>query len=310
LTHPVIPLVAIYPQDGTAEADFPYLVLNAPWSDPQRQQVATVFLHYLRGTGKQAFLDAGLRDSNRVPGKELVSANGVVNKITALPRAILLPDSVQDASATWTAITRPTNVLLVFDTSGSMGGIVRGTGKTRLDLTKAAAIGALKLLDDSATVGIWAFSTQQGGKDYRKLLNLNELGAAEAGTSHRNRVINAINGLGPGDNTGLYNTVWAAESEVQRHRVDGAANLVVLLTDGANDNNVAVTLTMSDLLGRLRSANAQQDTRVPVITIGLGTGSNNAVLRQISLASHGATYSSPTAFDVSQVMLTALFSRT
>jgi Ca-activated chloride channel family protein len=311
LNHPVVPLVAIYPQDGTAEADFPYLILNAPWSQSQRQQVGSAFLHFLRSaTGKRAFLDAGLRDSNRVPGKELVATNGVATKITALPRAILLPDSVQDASATWTAITRPTNVLLVFDTSGSMGGVVRGTGKSRLDLTKKAAIGALDLLDDGAQVGIWAFSTQQGGKDYRRLLDLSALGNADGGVSHRQRAANAINGLQAGGNTGLYNTIWAAEQEVQRKRVDAAANLVVLLTDGANDNNVAVTLSLNDLLNKLRAANADPANRVPVITIGLGTSSDNGLLRQISLASHGATYSSPTAFDISQVMLTALFSRT
>jgi Ca-activated chloride channel family protein len=307
LNHPVVPLEAIYPQDGTAEADFPYLILNAPWSTAQRKDVAAEFLRYARSaTGKQAFLDAGLRDSNRLPGKELVANNGVEEKITALPRAVLLPDSVQEAASTWTAITRPTNVLLVFDTSGSMSTEVRGTGKNRLDLTKAAALGALNLLDDDARVGVWAFSTTQTGKEYHEVLPLGPLGKTTNGQTHRDAATAAIQGLFPAGNTGLYDTVWAAQQAVQHNLVPNAANLVVLLTDGADDNNSG-TLTLDDLLAKLRAASGDQATRVPVITVGLGTDTNSDVLRQISAATHAGAYSSPTSFDISQVVLTALF---
>ena len=37
LSQPKMPLVAIYPEDGIAEADFPYLVLNADWSKQAAQ---------------------------------------------------------------------------------------------------------------------------------------------------------------------------------------------------------------------------------------------------------------------------------
>jgi Ca-activated chloride channel homolog len=309
LARPTVPLVAIYPQNGTAEADFPYLVLQAAWAQPQRQEVATAFLRFARSAeAKAAFQAAGLRDANRVPGPNFTAANGVAQKITALPRAILLPESLQHATASWTAVTRSTNVLLVFDTSGSMRGVVRGTGKTRLDLTKAAALDALSLLDDSARVGVWEFSTPDGRNDFRKLLSLAALrGPAGAGT-HRDAVNQTIGDLTPGGNTGLYNTAWAACQEVRAKYQDGATNLILLLTDGADDNNVQGGLSLDQLVRNLRSRCGTDAKPVQLITVGLGIDSDSSVLRQISTATKAPSFSSPRSFDISQVVLTALFS--
>ena len=301
LSQPKLPLVAVYP-DKIAEADFPYLVLNADWSNQTRKDVASAFGRYVRGpAGKAAFQAAGFRDSNRLPGPTMTAANGVTEKLTALPRAVLLPESVQHAAATWTAVTRPTNLLLVFDTSGSMGGTVQGTGKTRLDLTKAAAVGALDLFDDSAQVGVWAFSTVTNGKDYRQLLPLNTL------SKSRTQVETAINGLQSGGNTGLYNTTAAACQYVASNYVAGATNLVVLLTDGADDNNVQGGLTLDALLNTLTTTCGTTQKPVKVITVGLGTSTNSEILRSISAATKAPTFSSPNTFDVSQVVLSAIF---
>jgi Ca-activated chloride channel homolog len=307
-TKPAVPLVAVYPKDGTAEADFPYLVLNATWADSKRQEVGQAFLRYLRGSvGKVAFQNAGFRDANRVAGPSLTAANGVTGKITALPRAILLPESVQHAAASWTAVTRPTNALFVFDTSGSMGGEVPGTGKSRLDLTKAAALSAMDLLDGTAQVGVWNFSTAAAGKDYKQLLPLAPLNGKEKSATHRDAVTSTVNGLKAGGNTGLYNTAWAACQEVSGKYQKGAANMVVLLTDGADDNNVTGGLSLQQLITNLQTTCADKDKPVQVITIGLGVDSDSDILRQISTATKATSFSSPTSFDISQVMLSALF---
>jgi Ca-activated chloride channel family protein len=304
---PKVPLVAIYPQNGTAEADFPYLMLNASWASAPRQKVATAFLRYLRGPdGKTAFLGAGLRDTNRVAGPQLVPANGVEQKVTALPRAILLPESLQHATASWTAVTRSTNALLVFDTSGSTGLAVPGTGKTRLDLTKAAALNALSLLDETARVGVWEFSRPSGGSDFRKLLTMAPLSKKSGTATQREAVNQAIANLRPGGNTGLYNTAWSACQEVSLRYQTGAANLVLLLTDGADDNNVEGGLSLDQLVRNLRQRCGGAKP-VQLITVGLGVDSDSTILRQISAATKAPTFSSPRSFDISQVVLTALF---
>jgi Ca-activated chloride channel family protein len=232
-----------------------------------------------------------------------------VERITALPRAVLLPESVQFAAASWTAVTRPTNVLIVFDTSGSMRGRVQGTSKSRLDLTKAAAIAALDLLGDDARVGVWAFSTRQQGQNHREVVAINELGASSGGGTHREAVTADISSLAPGGNTGLYNTVWAAAQKVKASYVPGAANIVLLLTDGADDNNIDDTLTLTQLENNLKGISRNEAERVQVIAVGLGTDTDSDVLRAISAATGTAAFSSPNTSDISQVVLTALFSR-
>jgi Ca-activated chloride channel family protein len=305
LTKPTVPLQAVYPKDGTAEADFPYLILNAAWAQVKRQEAAAAFLTYVRSpAGRAAFQEAGLRDPNRAPSPDMTTANGVTQKVTALPRAILLPESVQQATASWTAVTRPTNVLFVFDTSGSMGGPVQGTRRSRLDLTKDAALNAVRLLDDSARVGVWEFSSTGGRRDHRAIEPLAPLG----GSGHRADVTRTISNLAAGGNTGLYNTAWAACQEVQKRYAKGATNMIVLLTDGADDNNIANSITLGELTRRLKGACGGESKPVQLVTIGLGVDSDSSVLRQISGATGANSYSSPRAFDVSQVFLTALFS--
>jgi Ca-activated chloride channel family protein len=308
LDKPMIPLVAVYPQDGTAEADFPYLILrDTTWTTRERSDVAAAFLKYVRGSqGRAAFLDAGFRDPNRSPGPDLIPANGVATKITALPRAVLLPESVQRAAASWTAVTRPTNVLFIFDTSGSMAEEVQGTGKSRLDLTKTAAINALDLLNGTAKVGVWDFSTTSGAEDYRKLLPLAPLDKHAGGGTHRDEVSQTIEALIPGGNTGLYNTVWSACQEVSAAHEANAANFVVLLTDGADDNNIASSLTLEQLVKNLR-ATCRGATPVQIITVGLGDEAQSTVLREISAATDAPTYASAKSFDINQVLLSFLF---
>ncbi len=307
---PTTPLVAVYPKDGTAEADFPYLVLNAPWATTQRQRVAAAFLAHLRGeSGRAAFLAAGLRDSNRTAGSVINDDNGVRAKLTTLPRVYLLPESVQHAAAAWTAITRPTNVLFLFDTSGSMADTVAGTGKSRLDLTKAAALDALRLFDDTAKVGIWSFAPFESGDDNLSVLPMTPLGSLTGEKTHRELVNAAVKDLRVDGRPGLFRPVQAACQEARRRYQAGSANLVLLLTDGSAADNGG-PLNLAELVSDLKSTCGADDNPVSVVTIGLGGDANSDVLRQISAATKAPSYSSPTSFDISQVVLTALFSPT
>jgi len=182
-----------------------------------------------------------------------------------------------------------------------MDGPVPGTGKTRLDLTKAAATDAIGLFDDSAQVGVWEFSTANNGKDFRKLNAIGPL------SKNRDQVLKSIGNLKAGGNTGLYNTTWAACQEVAANYLPGATNLVLLLTDGADDNNVAGGLTLPQLVTNLQTTCGDPAKPIKVITVGLGRQTNSDILRQISAATKAQTFASPTTFDVSQVLLSALF---
>ena len=304
--NPRVPLVAVYPSNGSADADNPYLVLNAPWASRQRQDVAHAFLGYLRGPhGRQMFLDAGYRDPNRAPGKGLTTTAGLSPKISTVPRAVLLPESVTHAVDTWTALTRPTNVLLVLDVSGSMKELVPGTGQTRLALAKQAAHTAVTLFADDTSAGLWAFSTLlDGPRDYRQLVPLGKI--SEGG--RREAMLAAIDRLAPGGDTGLYDTVAAAQQAVVDHYQAGATNLVVLLTDGRNDDPPG-GLTLDQLKQKLNQNRFDEAHRVPVVTVAYGVDADAATLRDISRTSGAASYNARSAFDINQVLQTAIFGR-
>jgi Ca-activated chloride channel family protein len=309
-TNPRVPLVAVYPTNGSGDADHPYLILNAPWVTKQHQDVAKSFLAFLRGPeGRRTFLAGGFRDSNRAAGAALTEVNGFAPKLSTLPRAVLLPESVQKSMDTWTALTRQTNVLLVLDVSGSMRQAVPGSGKNRLTLAKEAATAAVSLFSPDTSAGLWAFSTRLDGvRDYRELVSLGKLGEDVGGRSRKDAMLAAIDRLAPGGDTGLYDTMAAAQQAVLDRYQAGATNLVVLMTDGRNDDPGG-GLTLDQLKAKLAQSGSDPNRKVPVITVGYGEDADFAILQELSRITGAPSYTSKTSFDISQVLLTAIFGR-
>jgi Ca-activated chloride channel homolog len=308
-TNPKVPLVAVYPSNGSADADNPYLVLDAPWAEKDKQDVAKQFLAYLRGPdGRKVFLDAGFRDPNRDAGAAITGNTAFTAKLKTVPRAVLLPESVKQSMDSWTALTRPTNVLIVLDISGSMAEQVPGTGRNRMQLAKDAAREAVQLFDGDVDAGLWVFSTRQNGQqDYKQLIPIGRVGDQINGKPRRDQMVTAIDKLAPIGDTGLYDTAAAAQQAVVDAYKPGATNLVVLMTDGKNDDPTG-GLTLDQLRPKLE-ANATSDKKVPVVTVGYGNDADFASLQEISRVSGGALYTSKTAFDINEVLLTAIFGK-
>nr|BFE58709.1 hypothetical protein GCM10020063_032350 [Dactylosporangium thailandense] len=306
--NPHTPLVAVYPSNGSADADNPYLILEAPWSSKDKQDTAKAFLAYARGPdGRKVFQDAGFRDPNRAAGPALTGSTFAA-RIKTVPRAVLLPESVKQSMDTWTALTRPTNVLLVLDVSGSMNEQVPGTGKTRMQLAKDAARSAVQLFAGDVDAGLWVFSTRQNGTtDYKQLVPIGRVGDPVAGKPRRDQMTTAIDKLTAAGDTGLYDTAAAAQQAVADTYQPGATNLVVLMTDGRNDDSTG-GLNLDQLREKLQ-ANAGSDKKVPIVTVGYGNDADLASLQEISRVSGGTLYTSKTAFDINEVLLTAIFGR-
>ena len=310
-TDPKEPLVAIYPKSGSYDADHPYLILtsDAPWvkRNPGGSVAAAAFLSYARSAkGRDAFLAAGFRDSNRVGGSALVQNNGVSPVVGPLPRAVLVPDSVNQTLTRWTAITRPSNVLLVVDVSGSMNNIAAGK-KTRLDLAKAAATAAIANFSDDSNVGFWVFSGgYPGNKMYKEIVPLGTLGDTTGGKTRKQQIIDAIQTLkAPGQQTGLYDAVAAAQADVVANYKNNKewTNMVVLMTDG---QDVGSSIDLNALRVKL-TKNRQSDQPVPVVTIAYGNEADVSVLNQISRTSNTISLSATGTFDINKVLLGALF---
>ena len=120
-----IPVVAIYPKEGTFWTNNPYILLNAPWVTEAEKEAAQKFEAFLLDESQQEQAIAlGFRSADpAIPLTDpLNAAHGVApdqpQTILEIPSA----DVVQEVSSAWRQVKRPVDLILVVDTSGSMGG--------------------------------------------------------------------------------------------------------------------------------------------------------------------------------------------
>ncbi|MEU8034953.1 substrate-binding and VWA domain-containing protein [Streptosporangium sp. NPDC049078] len=291
---PKVPLAAIYPKEGTLYSDNPYAVLSAPWVDDAKRAVAADFLAHLQAPEQQdRFAEFAFRSHEGKPGKLITQANGL---LPAEPRTTLSPPApnVLDKVLTgWADLRKPANVLIVIDVSGSMGATVPGTGKSKLDLAKQAAINSLPQFAAHDKVGLWMFSTKRDGdKDHLELAPLSAVDKAQ-----REKLRARLEGLTPDGGTGLYDTALAAHERVRRLRGGDAINAVVFLTDGKNED--PESLSLENLLPDLRTEAGQETVRM--FTIAYGQDADLDVLKQISEATAAAAYDSREPGSIDQV---------
>jgi Ca-activated chloride channel family protein len=200
------------------------------------------------------------------------------------------PQVVAAALESWNAARKRSNVLAVYDISGSMKEPVPGTGGTKIDLVKKAALAALPLFAPETQLGTWVFSTNlEGRQDWHELVSI---GPAEAklpnGKTRREVLAGALSGLQASNgDTGLYDTTLAAFRAVKRSYAPGRLNIVVLLTDGINDDPDG-GITKDELLTRLKAE--QGNRKIAIITVAFGADADVATLRQISQQTNGITY--------------------
>ncbi|MFC0862835.1 extracellular solute-binding protein [Sphaerimonospora cavernae] len=286
---PKVPLVAIYPKEGTLFSDHPYAVLS--WADADKKAVAADFLKYLQSSDQQdKFAEYAFRPFDGKPGKLITKANGLDPKEPATTLSVPAPGVLDRVLKSWAELRKPANVLMVLDVSGSMGAEVPGTGKTKLDLAKQAAVNALPQFGPNDSVGLWMFSlNQDGNKDYRELVPM--------GRGNQSRLKSRINGLIPNGGTGLYDTALASYQHVLKRQSGDAINAVVLLTDGRNEDNYSISL--DDLLAELHKE-AGRDT-VRLFTIAYGADADLGVLRKISQTTDAAAYDSRKPGSIDQV---------
>ena len=292
---PNVPLVAVYPKEGTLMSDHPYVVLD--WADEPKRAAAAAFLDYLLSDeAQQVFLDNAFRGHDGRTGDLLTEENGV---LPAEPVELSLPSAnvLNAMLENWAELRKPANVLLVIDTSGSMQESVPGTGSTRLELAKEAAITSLDEFSDSDRVGLWMFSTdlEDNGQDWRELVPLGPLGASVNGTPRREELAERISNLPPGGGTGLYDTALAAHTLVAEHSRPDAINAVVFLTDGKNEDLNGISL--EKLLDSITPEPGQQGVRI--FTISYGEDADLKTMTQIAEATNAAAYdaSDPQSID-------------
>ncbi len=288
---PKIPLVAIYPKEGTLLSDSPYAVLKADWVTDDVRKGAASFLERLQGAKAQkSFAAAAFRSSDNKPGPLITQTNGLLPN---QPTTVLNPPApkvLAQVESLWNAQRKGARVLLVIDTSGSMGDDA-GNGDTKLDTAKKAALRALGEFGPRDDVALWSFSTPLNGsaEPYRELVPFTPIAQAKPLLQKQ------IAELSPRGGTALYATARAAFRTMANKVDPRTISAVVLLTDGQNEYPAD-----NDLASLLRTLSPEDTSRsVRFFPIGYGQDADLPTLRSVADAARGTAYdaSSPASID-------------
>jgi hypothetical protein len=278
-------LVGVYADPAIPSLDFPYVVL--PGTPDTRRDAAQQFLSKLIAQ-PAALTEAGFRPPDGA-GQPAV--------------APVKPPADQDQLLNqWAAANRSARIQVVLDVSGSMAAVVPKAKADRMTLTLKAAELGLTLFKPTTKIGLWRFSTKlDGDKDYQEVLPMRPVSEQLAGGGlQKLRAIRAINGGG----TGLYDSVLAAYQSARQNWEPGRINLVVVLTDGRNDDD-GRGISRADLLAELAKL---QDPKRPLQLVGIGIGPDidPDELRTITQATGGEAYPTPDPTKIVDTFYAAL----
>ncbi|HVL99835.1 MAG TPA: extracellular solute-binding protein [Egibacteraceae bacterium] len=302
LVPPRVPLVAVYPTEGTLFSDNPFIILDAEWVSDEQRAAAERFEEYVMRPENQArVLEFGFRPGNpEVPlGEPLTAELGVDPQQPQTTLAVPDPPVLVELLRRWEEQRKDARVLLAIDVSGSMGDAAGATedGRplTKLDLAVAAAGDALEQFKDTDEVGLRVFSTGLGpnqDRDYLDLVPIAPIG------QQRDELRRRIESLTPVAGTPLYTATQASYEDLLASYDPEKINAVVVLSDGRNEDPRNEDL--EGLLAALSAGGEGQQTRpVRIFPIAYGGDADLAVLRRIAEATDAAAYDSsdPTAIN-------------
>ena len=294
---PSIPLVAVYPKEGTLLSDNPWYVLDATWVDDTQRAGAAQFAAFIQGDDAQSrFQEAGFRSFEGTPGDVLNEANGLLADGAATTLSPPAPDVLQEVLQSWDDVRKRARVLLVLDVSGSMG--QQSVGGTKLQLAAEATSDAVEEFADDDEVGLWVFSTERAA-DGAPWASLVEIGAA---AQTRTPIQQTVASLVPDGGTALYATTREAQQQMLASLDTGRVNAIVLLSDGQNEYPPDEDL--DSLLDQLEGESP--DTSIRVFTIGYGEGADADALTAIAEASAAQYYDATDPASIDKVLISVI----
>ncbi len=294
------PLVAAYAQPAVPALDYPFVVL--PDTKADKRAAAERFLKVLIDQkAAETFGDAGFRTPDGEMLRQRASDRRTSSQKMTPPPAPN-PNEVSNALNEWAGVNLSARIQVLLDVSGSMNEPVPGTGRNRMAITLQAAELGIGLMKPTTKIGVWLFSTNLDGKnkDYKELIPVRPI--AEQLTNGGIAKLRAVKAL-PSGATGLYDSTLAAYRSATQNFEPGRINLVVVLTDGRNEDDNGIS--RQQLLTELASL---RDPRRPVQVIGIGIGPDidKAELQAISGATGGQAFTTPDPTKIGDIFYAAL----
>ncbi len=280
---PTLPVVAIYPKEGTFWSDHPVGIVERPWVTPKHREAAEAYIHFLLERPQQErALAYGFR-----PADPAIALTAPIDQAHGVdpqqPQTTLAVPSVEVMDAIvrlWHENKKKPDVVLAFDTSGSM------QEGQRMPNARDGALQLLSMLHDHDSFSLLPFS-----ESAQWALESIEVGPNRKGASER------IAALFPSGGTALYDAIEVAyQHQVNAERADPRRiRAIVVLTDGADTRSKT---QLDPLLQRLRDD--RETVGVRIFTIGYGAEANSEALEAIAEASQ-AKFFAGTPENIRQV---------
>ncbi|HSJ44031.1 MAG TPA: substrate-binding domain-containing protein [Euzebyales bacterium] len=302
LIEPKIPLVAIYPEEGTLFSDNPFFVVDAEWVSDDQRTAAGLFEEFVqRPENQRRVLEFGFRPGNPEVAVEapITPALGVDPDQPETTLDVPEPAVLVEMLRRWDTQRKSARVLLVLDVSGSMGDPAGAGDATKLELAVQAASDSLEQFQDRDEVGLRIFSTElEGPGSTTDALDLVEV--APIG-GQRDELRSRLEGLTPVLGTPLYDVTAEAYEQMTAEYEGERINAIVLLTDGRNDDPDG-QLDLSALLDRLAAGSeGRQSQPVRIFPIAYGSDADLATLQRLAEATNAAVYDASDPTSISKV---------
>jgi Ca-activated chloride channel family protein len=269
-----LPVVAIYPKEGTFWSNHPYAVLNAPWVTPEQKAAAQDFERYLLDKPQQMqALEFGFRPADpRIRlSAPLDEAHGVD---ISQPQTILEVPQVEvitGIQTMWEQVKKPVDLVVVMDISGSMEG-------DKIASARSSLLQFLELLDDRDRVEVILFNSE-----LTLLSELSELGPKREELSMR------ISGVTERGGTRLYDCIQLGYEDLLANGDEDHIRSMIVLSDGQDNESVT---SLTQVLAELDQDREQGGNAIKLFTIAFGDDANSEMLKQLAEITGGKQYDS------------------
>ncbi len=269
-----IPVVAIYPKEGTFWSNHPYAVLNAPWVTAEQKEAAGLFETFLLDKPQQLkSLELGFRPAD--PSIPLTAPLDTQHGVdTNQPQTILeIPSAqvIEGIQSLWQQTKKPVDLIVVMDISGSMEG-------DKITTARASLMQFVQKLDDRDRLRIDLFSS-----NISTLTPLTEIGIK------RQQVLDSVSGIFEQGNTTLYDATLKAYQDLPAEGDPKHIRAIVVLTDGQDTSSLA---TLQQVIDQIQNSESEGGNAIKVFTIAFGEDADKEVLKSIANPSGGKQYDS------------------